>query len=343
MSYIKKFFAFLTITAVIFGFAGITGLGTYALDANSAVICIEAFTVDGGFILQPEQVSVNGTSTVSDLINNAIGRSKVNQGTGAGSSINGIAVDDSSVLDVNSDVASALSTKNVTAGNSTAAAGWLSANDFTNQSRWIIIVNNKASSLTPDNYKPVAGDVVRIAFSVFGNGADLALDKSNMPAASTEQPIFEAANRDELYKAIATYNLNSDFELDSYISAETENPASSQDDIDDALDHLNNEYDEVEPSDFDDDTEDDVEPGEEDDTGTDTDNTDDSDNSEVTAPAQTTPQTTPPTAPATAPQTTNPVDTIPKAPSSPTNANIVYAIPLAGIAGVLIYLFRRKR
>ena len=337
MSYLKKIFAVLTITAAAFNFFNVEA---FALADNSAVLSVEAFTVDGGFIMPPAEITADGKTSVAEMLNNSLGRSKINRGVGAGNALTSLAIENVDFLGVNSEIDYVLTEKNITAGNTTAVSGWLSAGDFTSQSRWIMIVNNKASSLTPDNYNPVAGDVVRISFSVFGNGADLALSKDNMPAASTEQPVFEAANRDELYKGMATYYSSGDNEIDVSILSAAENPDSVQSNIDEALFDIGAEYDEVDPPDFGDDSYDDVEAHEDDDDAEEG----DSDFADVTAPQQTTPPpalSTPP--PVTTPNTTNQVDKIPQAPSSPTGTNIAYTIPLAGAAAALIFLFRRKK
>lgn len=49
--------------------------------------------------------------------------------------------------------------------------GW-GEKDYTSQSGWMYIVNNKLASVGVSSYEPADGDVIRFQFSVYGMGSD---------------------------------------------------------------------------------------------------------------------------------------------------------------------------
>ena len=305
---------------------------------DTAVLCVEAFTVGGEFILMPSLVEIpaGGTSTVSDLLNDYMGRSEINFGYGAGSTLNNFAVPRTGLLTLNNAISNVLTAGSTGVSNN----GWLSVNDFAKDSEWILIVNNKATAEAPDVYRPKNGDIIRIAFSVYGNGADLALSKTNMPAASTvSEPLFPETNRDTLYTLMAKHYAASDFSVDYYIIETAANLNSSQGDINRAEDFLradiNDDFDDIENpgSDIEDNEPGQINPNP----------------GNPTPPSSTPPPTNPPPAnsgnppPQSTPKQTNAVDRIPPANSAESGASLLGAVPLIGVLGVLIFLFRRKK
>ena len=345
MTYIKKLSLIFLAAALTVTFVAFTTISAYASEstANPVILSVEAFTVGGDFILQPTEVTTNGTSTLSDLLNDTLGRNEINFGQGAGRELTNFTITRSDSLRIKDEIVSVLQEKAIPSG-AMRDHGWLSKGDFTRESHWVIIVNNKASAQAPDIFRPSAGDVIRVSFSVFGDGADLALAKTNMPSESKEEPIFPAANRDELYKEIARHNAESDFELDYYIIGTAANVTSTQAEIDRALNFLNlgGEYEEIYDPSAEGNGYEQIENG----NGySDIDDPYEENGGEP--PPSPPPSSSPPGTPSqTVPQTTNPADNIPDSPSSPTGVNIFSVAPLAlisGMAGIIAVLSKKKK
>ena len=203
---------------------------------ETAILSVEAFTVDGGFILLPTEVPVaqvtyqdrpvGGSITVFDILNDFVGSGRVVYTEGSRGSITRVAMPsrDNSYMTVNSEIVNyiypdfpAQAAERAVLGNARArSVDWLEAGDFTRSdsslagSKWVIILNNvmlDPAQPANDPYRVTVkdGDVVRIAFTVTGNGADLAVP---VPGVNPDDLVFPPANRDELYEFMADRDMS---------------------------------------------------------------------------------------------------------------------------------------
>jgi len=314
---------------------GITAAGAAPVAAQKPLILsIEAFTVTGGFVLEPLEIEVTASSTLSlsDLLNEYFGSERIGlQGQGATTALTSFRVRESHALRVHSQIATVLVENNIEFQDSVRNEGYLTGRDFVEEtSGWVIILNNRASELAPDVLRPQAGDVVRVVFTVFGGGADLGLSRTNMPATSTRDPIFPEVNRDELLTEIAARDV-----VDFAIRATAANPSVTQGELDAAVRTLHDEYDEIDPPDN----------GNGNGNGGDYDEIDPPDNGNGNGSGNgdliTTPPQTPP--PQTPPPQTEPNDKIPERPPAPTGVGIFGLIPLISVLIVLMVIFKRRK
>ncbi|MDR1754444.1 MAG: hypothetical protein LBR74_06000 [Eubacterium sp.] len=198
--------------------------------SSSVIVAVEAFTVAGGFILYPTEVQISLGDTGASIIEKALGANKINKGNGFDSpEISSVAFADTDYCSVESEIGFYLDDLNVEYNDAVTTAGWIANDDFTEGSAWTFVLNNKRSTTSLDNYVPQNGDVMRISFSIYNNGADLAIDST----------IFSSTNRDSLYKYFAAldesdYNMLEDVAIDLTVS---------QTDINDAIAALEEELD----------------------------------------------------------------------------------------------------
>lgn len=291
---------------------------------NSVVISIEAFTVDYGFILEPTLVQFTTADNGAMLMEKAFNASNINSGSGTGNYISSIALE-TDFININSYVYDALSENNISGDTDVVKSGWLAEFDYTKQSGWIFIVNNKIIASGIADYKPAAGDVIRLAFSVYGSGADLAVSTTGSPLGNVAN-IFADTNRDNLFKAMAQYYADSDFELDTYVESVATDLLSNQEEIDSALDFMNGMIYDVETDENDSTDEDEIETDEEE---TDTEEETEPDFAEPDDPnVTTTPSQT------SVPNTSYDeyINNIPKAESAPTGVTL----PVAGFVVFLL-------
>lgn len=225
--------------------------------SNTAVLSVEAFSADYGFVLNPTEIVLNGNEKLNTILDRHLESQKINNGSGAQTYINSIAVG-TEFLNILSEISTRMENENITYTENVAKDGWLSEFDYTKESGWIVIVNNSIIKSGIADYTPAAGDVIRVVFSIYGYGADLAVD-ANSSGLNSKNNVFEVTNRDSLLTAMAHYYANSDFDMDNYIENIVIDLNSKQSDIDDAHAFMNGMLDEIENSEDDDDSTDDVE------------------------------------------------------------------------------------
>lgn len=163
---------------------------------------IEKFTLGQGFILEPVKVTCKSGSTVSDVLKTVADDHDIDleyKNTSTyGFYLEGIEDVDSGT----SDIPKCIRDMNGGVSNSDVNPG-KEKNDYfpdlmefsyTPLSGWLFAVNNKYPNVGMGKYTLSSGDVVRIAFTLCGAGADLQ---------KTGQP-----NRDSLIKKMALYNAN---------------------------------------------------------------------------------------------------------------------------------------
>lgn len=317
---------------LLFGFAVFAAaaflLAPTARADGVAVIAVEAFTVDYGFVASPVEVSFTTGQTAAELIDSVLGAANINDGSGTGSSVKSVKMDTDFVY-INSEIDWAMYEKEIEYSDEISTDGWLAEGDLYTESGWLFILNNSLSTQDLSTYQPSDGDVIRISFSVYGKGADLAVQPASW---STASAVFEAVNRDALYKGIAEYYTGSDFDMDGYVEYAAIDLNSTQLDLDDARAFLNGETDTIDNGDF-------VDDGD-----------DDSIEEETTtqAPTETTAPATTTTAATTAPDVTAPPATtaepVPPEPSAPTGVNLFSSgLGVLALAGMLVLTVRKKR
>jgi hypothetical protein len=234
--------ALMLLISIITAFGtSITAAGETTLTPDIAILSVEAFTVTGDFVVMPREIVVDGRR-LSDLLNDYIGRSEINFGTGAGNNLNNFRVKESYFLSVDFRVADILAERQIIVENDVRNVNWLTANDFKERSSWIVVVNNSITELDPEEYRPRAGDVIRIAFSVMGDGTDL-----GVPLPGDLTPLFPMANRDELLKAVAGHYARSDVEIEFDIIDTASDISATQAQIDAALHALTQDFDDIDP------------------------------------------------------------------------------------------------
>lgn len=310
---------------------------SYAADnvENEIILSIEAFTVDYGFVLEPAVVRFDSTDNGATLIDKTFNTANINNGSGSGSYISSIALE-TDFININQAVSDVLDEKNISYESEIAKSGWLSEFDYTKQSGWLFIVNNSIYSAGIADYKPASGDVIRLTYSVYGLGADLALNTSGS-ALGSEANIFTDTNRDALFKAMGEYYENSDFELDAYVESIAVDLSAEQSDIDEAHEFMNGMIDDVEDANSSDDDDDEVETDDDDETVTEPDFSDDDEPAVTAAPAET-----------AVPDISYEeyINNIPQADSAPTGvlipiSELIMFFSLSGISGLKV-IFNRK-
>jgi hypothetical protein len=326
----KRASALIMIIIITLG-AGVTASAAApaATALNPVVLSIEAFTVTGDFVMMPKEITVTASSTrsLSDLLNEHYGRERIGlSGGGAISSLDSFQVRESAHLSVHHLITDELIKQEIDFQDSVRNPGFLTGRDFTADSGWMIIVNNSLSDQAPDVLRPQAGQVVRVVFTVFGNGADLGVART---AQMTELPIFPNVNRDEILKAVAASDVVPDYSVISTIA----NPAVTQGELDARLSELLEELDDIDPPDF---------TYENGDIGNGNGNGNGYNNGNGSDIVTTTPVTTPPQTQTTPPQTQT-HDKIPDRPSAPTGVSIFGIIPLITLLIVLMVVFKRRR
>jgi hypothetical protein len=200
----KKLMVFLAACLMVLPGALFAGTMS-ARAASGGVIAVEAFTVNGDFILPPTSFSCNGRS-VADVLNELLGYNTLNldvnygYGMGVVSELYSVqyGVADAAVRTEISNEAKSLGIT-IRKAPAYADSGWLQNNDFADGSRWKLVVNDRLMSSALGTYYPADGDVIRLCFSVDGLGQDLAI--SNSPLSD----VFAPANRDALYRSMAEY------------------------------------------------------------------------------------------------------------------------------------------
>jgi hypothetical protein len=181
--------------------------GTDNSDFNGTVtLAVEALTVDAGLIVQPVHLTFSDGDTGVTLLERALSSEKINDGNGVGKGLNNISAptDFAAVLPEIKEKLGADFT------GMSAESGRIANGDFGKNSKWLFVLNNKLTSAPLDEYEPADNDVIRIAFSVTGDGSDLRIGNG----------IFSAVNRDRFYQELADFDAT--IEDDVYDNAETD-------------------------------------------------------------------------------------------------------------------------
>jgi len=213
---------------------------------GSVVIDMERSTIGQGFFIEPVKINFTEGETVFDLVSRLAGPDNI---IGSKVYINGIKGTDAGVESVvipnyiveklgGGDTATAKAFGNAGTDNA------LGTTSYSQQGGWMYLVNNLSPDVGMGDYVVKDGDVVRIAFSYWGYGADLTGYEWGSP-----EPKVIIGNKDALLKAVAIVNtemkeiyLSNDIIKTAYDNAiaVSTNMVASQNEINVATAELNN-------------------------------------------------------------------------------------------------------
>ncbi len=200
----KKIAAILTAAGIL----SAMGSPVYAADNSEAVaghatVCIEKFTLGQGYILEPVSVPFYAEETGADLLERAYGKVNFNDGKGVGTYVDNVNDPRDHVLAIPGFITDAAAAANIEIDDLRETDGVLSSQDFCGMSGWIYFVNNEVPLFTLNEYIPEDGDVLRLAFTVYGYGSDMGVDTSYMAEWGGTEPLCPTVNRDKLTAKMA--------------------------------------------------------------------------------------------------------------------------------------------
>lgn len=170
---------------------------------GSVTIDMERSTISQGFFKEPVKISFIEGETVFDLVSRLAGSDNI---IGSKVYINGIKGTDAGVAAV---VIPDYIVEKLGGGDTAAAKAYgnagtdsaLGTASYSQQGGWMYLVNNLSPEVGMGDYVVKDGDVVRIAFSYWGYGADLTGYEWGSP-----EPKVVISNKDALLKAVAAVN-----------------------------------------------------------------------------------------------------------------------------------------
>lgn len=163
---------------------------------NTVTVTVEKSTLGQDYYLEPTQVEICSGDTIKSLLNKTIGSSAVwneNKLTaiiGAQSETVSIPAAISAMGE--NDSSEAAPTTDSALATGVESADRLSEKDYSSMSAWMFSINNKLIGSSAGDISIHSGDVIRVQFSVWGNGADLGQSLAGNIAANNE------ANKDVL-------------------------------------------------------------------------------------------------------------------------------------------------
>ncbi|MBC3889988.1 DUF4430 domain-containing protein, partial [Acetobacterium paludosum] len=178
-------------------------IDTLKPDTGTVTIDVERFTIGQGFYKEPVTMSYTKDESVFSLVSRLVGADNI---LGNSSYMTGIKGTDAGA---NTVVIPDYIVSKLGGGNTAAATAYgnkqtdsaLGTASYSAQGGWMFLVNNQSPTVGMGDYKVNSGDVIRIAFSYQGYGADL-----TGYVYGVAEPKVVLGNRDELLKAIAAVN-----------------------------------------------------------------------------------------------------------------------------------------
>ena len=205
-------------------------------ETNTATISVEAFTVGGGYIVDPVEVEFSEGDSLAYVLDEVLtdyGLYYDNSGSlDEGfylSSIYGI--EEFTPL-ISQTLQTCLTDAGFDCDTDSYISGQLCEFDFTSGSGWMYCVNNEFADMGFSEYYLQDGDTVRVQFTL-AYGADI----GGISAAASEymSEFFETVNRDELTKRVAQLGAEN---CEEYMSLITK-PELSEDELNLLLENLN--------------------------------------------------------------------------------------------------------
>jgi len=216
----------------------VTPLNEAEEPSGYVTISVEKFTLGQGYIKEPIRVPFYEGDNLAQVVANVIGDGNYQHTGSIDSRFYLAAVSDPSSEEVKIPQYIVAKSGPITGR---FEANWLSEKDYTDQSGWMVAVNNEFISVGASDRDPEDGDIVRWQFTVWGLGADL--------GGGYEENIITPANKDTLtakiaeinsapnkYDILANTNVKSAYD-DAY--EQLTNMESSQANVDAALAQLN--------------------------------------------------------------------------------------------------------
>lgn len=182
-------------------------------------VAIERFTIGQGFYIKPQTLTIKQGDTVWDAVEKLLGAENmvVGNDTGYLAAIKGA---DSGAVSIPKYIIDELNAGDTNVAKShgkTQSGNTLGEKDYSDYSGWMYFVNNNAPGVGMKGSTLKNGDVLRLAFTYWGTGADVTgkgTDGNNV----TYKMSFTPENRDSLLKALAKVNGNTAYLSDAAIS-----------------------------------------------------------------------------------------------------------------------------
>lgn len=199
---IKKVSSFvLSVTLLLTSNAMVLAAGEVKPQQNSVTVTVEKLTLMDGFVLAPTKVTVGSGESLGSILDRVVGNQMIWQGdrlyavVGAQSSGDSVPTVISAMgVNENNEASPTQASLNEVG---LLSPGQLGERDYNSMSAWMCTINNQLIGSEMAGYVPNPGDVIRVQFSLWGNGADLGQTLSgNVPA------IF-VADKDPLLEALA--------------------------------------------------------------------------------------------------------------------------------------------
>jgi uncharacterized protein YjdB len=192
-----------------------------AAAAGKVTVSVEKFTLGKGYLITPTQVSFTSGETVADVVTRLMGEGNYTH-SGSDSSFYLSRVKDESIVKgkgndnslVPQYIRDALTKDQVGLTDKCKKDNMLGEFDFTNTAGWTVEQNNtwlqQGMGATPIQ----DGDVIRLAFTLYGYGADWA-----QPSGMGENALRDYANLDTITKDLAQAKADGKTDLPEYQSA----------------------------------------------------------------------------------------------------------------------------
>ncbi|WKY44692.1 DUF4430 domain-containing protein [Eubacteriaceae bacterium ES2] len=179
-----------------------TAIDNLKPDSGTVTFDVERFTVGQGFFKEPVTMAYTKGDTAMTLLEKAVGADNLVFSSGYMTAIKGTDAGSDSVVipDYIVTLGGANTDAAKTTGNSLADSA-LGSGSYSSQSGWMYLVNNESATVGMGDYQVNDGDVIRIAFTYYGYGADL----TGYVFGETEAKVV-IGNRDALMKALAAVN-----------------------------------------------------------------------------------------------------------------------------------------
>lgn len=178
---------------------------------------VERFAIGQGFYVEPTTLAVKEGTTARAAVEQLLGTSNV---IGEVGYLRAIVGADTGVATIPDYII-----KELGAGNSSVANAYgqeysgntLGEKDYSSQSGWMYFVNNSTPSVGMNEKILKSGDVLRLAFTYWGTGADVTGSGIDVNG-TLHKMSFTPANRDALLKVVAKVNDNAAYRSDAAIS-----------------------------------------------------------------------------------------------------------------------------
>lgn len=159
------------------------------LPQKSVTISVEKLTLQGGFILEPTLVAINDGENLESILTRTVRNGLIWRGEGLAAIVGAQDRGDSvpatiTAMDANTNGELAPTSASLNEIG-LISPGQLGEQDYSTMSAWMCSINNQLIGSEMAGYIPEAGDVIRVQFSLWGNGADLGQPLVGMSRLST--------------------------------------------------------------------------------------------------------------------------------------------------------------